>query len=78
MSHITLEQATAIKSRIENEVMSKPGVTGVDVGFRGAGTGQGQELALRVYVDSLNNAPALPSQVEGLPVEVIERRFGLQ
>jgi hypothetical protein len=33
---------------------------------------------LRVYVAARATAPQLPASFEGLPVEVIERSFGLQ
>ena len=78
MSSMSLEQATAIKSRFEGKVLSQAGVTGVDVGYRSAGGQPTQELAIRVYVSALSAAPPLPKEVEGLPVDVIERRFGLQ
>lgn len=77
MSSMSMEEAIAIKTRFEGEVLRKPGVTGVDVGRRQVGGRPTQELALRVYVDRLADAPALPAQVDGLPVEVIERRFDL-
>jgi hypothetical protein len=71
-AQVTEEQALQIKTRFETGVLALPGVTGVDLGQRAA------EFVIRVYVASRAAAPALPASVEGVPVEVIERRFGLQ
>jgi hypothetical protein len=70
---ITESQALEIKSRFEARVLTLPGVTGVDLGQRPDGGS-----AIRVYVASRASAPALPDQVEGVPVEIVERSFGLQ
>jgi len=70
---VTEQQALAIKQRFETDVLKQPGVTGVDLG-----QGAGGAHTLRVYVASRASAPKLPDHVEGLPVEIVERRFGLQ
>lgn len=70
---VTDSQALEIKQRFEVDALKLPGVTGVDLGQR-AGAGP----TLRVYVASKASAPALPDHVEGVPVEIVERRFGLQ
>jgi hypothetical protein len=70
---VTPSQALEIKSRFEGHVLTLPGVTGVDLGQRPDGG-----PTIRVYVAARAAAPALPDQVEGVPVEIIERRFGLQ
>jgi hypothetical protein len=73
----TLEEAVRAKETIEAEILGKPGVTGIDVGNRpGAGTGS-SERVIRIYVADKKRAPPLPSEVEGIPVIVIERRFEL-
>lgn len=69
----TEAQALEIKSRFETGVLSQPGVTGVDLGRRADG-----QFVIRVFVSAKAAAPALPDSVEGLPIEVSERRFGLQ
>ncbi len=71
MAAITREQAAEIKARFEPDVLKMPGVTGVDLGI-------GSTPTIRVYVDTIATAPSLPTSVEGVPIEVIERRFGLQ
>ena len=76
MSTMTQQQAIEIKSRFEPPVLQMPGVTGVDVGERDSGSGIGP--VIRVYVQNLAAAPALPKSVEGVPIEIIERSFNLQ
>jgi hypothetical protein len=65
-----MEQATAIKSRFESIVIRKPGVSGVDLD-----ASDGGDPVIRVYVQSRARAPELPSAVEGIRVEVVERSF---
>jgi hypothetical protein len=73
----TLEQARRSKEHVEEEILAKPGVTGIDVGLQpGAGT-EGGEPVIRVYVADKTSAPELPAEVDGVPVIVIERRFEL-
>lgn len=73
MTKITMEKATVIKGRFESDVIRKPGVSGVDVGAGADGS-----PVIRVYVHSRERAPALPTAVEGVPVEIIERSFDAQ
>ncbi len=70
---VTDQQALEIKQRFETDTLKLPGVTGVDLGQAAGGA-----KTLRVYVASRASAPRLPEQVEGMPVEIVERRFGLQ
>jgi hypothetical protein len=78
MARPTHEQAVAVKSRWEREWLSRPGVTAVDVGGRTRDGQPTEELAIRIYVARKAAAPpeilAL-REVEGIPVEVIERSF---
>ena len=69
---VTLEQATAIKARHEREWLKRGGVNAVDVGQ------SGEDVVIRVYVDDPAKVTGLPSQVEGVPVQVIKRRYELQ
>lgn len=68
---VTLEQATAIKSRHEQDWLKLGGVNGVDVGK------SGDDVVIRVYVDDPAKVSGIPSQVEGVPVQVIKRRYEL-
>lgn len=68
---VTLEQATEIKTRHERDWLKQSGVNGVDVGK------SGDDVVIRVYVDDPAKASGIPSQVEGVPVQVIKRRYEL-
>ena len=76
----TLEQTTRIKESVEHEWIKLPGVTGIDVGYAApAGAGEGEPV-IRVYVEDRQKAlesSAIPTQVQGVRVVVIERRFRL-
>jgi phosphomannomutase len=79
MASITIEEATRIKESIDTDLMKKPGVTGIDVGLRSARAG-GDEPVIRVYVESKASAPAdvkSMTSVQGVAVELVERRFSL-
>jgi hypothetical protein len=69
------------KERIEDELLRRPGVTGVDISSKkkdGVDTG---ELAIVVYVKKKKPASALkanelvPPQVEGVPTDVVEEEI---
>ena len=72
----TLEQVRRAKERLEAEILSQPGVTGIDSGYR-PGMGPESEPVIRIYVAHKRAAPELPTEVEGIPVIVIERRYEL-
>lgn len=75
-----LSEVTAVKARWEKQWLALPGVTGVDVGSRLESGRPTEVLAIRIYVASKASAPpAIRSleQVEGVPVDVIERSFEL-
>jgi hypothetical protein len=76
----TLDEATRIKESVEGEWLKRPGVEGMDVGFAEApGVPKGTPV-IRVYVDNrerMLQSSAIPTDVQGVPVIVIERRFRL-
>jgi hypothetical protein len=72
-----LERAKAVRSRIEGDLLKQPGVTGVDVRHRPVEGKSTREVVIEVYVKDKSKAPALPAQVDGVPIVVIERRFEL-
>ncbi len=75
----TMAEALQVKQSVEAEMLRKPGVTGIDVGQRTAGA-IGDEPLIRIYVANRQEAMRslnLPTEIQGVPVEVIERRFVL-
>lgn len=76
----TLEEATRIKESVEHEWLKIPGVTGIDVGFATSGAEGQSGPVIRVYVENRQEAlrlSAIPSNAQGVPVILIERRFTL-
>ncbi len=78
-----VSQVVAVKESVEAELLKRPGVTGVDVGYKevkGKPTG---ELAIRVLVADkkpANKVPEdqkIPPEVNGIKTDVIQRRFVL-
>jgi hypothetical protein len=76
----TLSEIRRVKKSLEREIMSRPGVTGCDVGpkiVRGKKTG---ELSIRVYVEEKKDAPKkerIPREFQGVRSDVIQRTFVL-
>jgi len=81
MSDPGLEKINAVKQRWDARWLAQPGVTGTDVGYRMSRGQPTDILAIRIYVASKSTAPpeiARLTEVEGVPVDVIERKFELQ
>ncbi len=72
------EKANAVKQAHSDELMAKPNVVGVGVGFRSRGGQPTDSVAIVVMVDrklpSEQLAPdeTIPSEIEGVPVDVQE------
>ncbi len=69
-----------IKSTKEDELLSRPGVTGVDIGPKIVKGNKTDEIAIRVYVEKKKDVPAkekIPATIDGVKTDVIERRFVL-
>jgi hypothetical protein len=74
------EQVRQVKEQVEDELLHLPGVTGVDVGYKIVGGQKTDTLAIRVYVQKKQDAPAgqeIPTEIQGVPTDVIERRYVL-
>ncbi len=63
-----VKAATAVKERHEASLFGHPGVRGVGVGL----TETGDKVAIHVYVDASADKSSLPSQLDGVPVRLIE------
>ena len=80
MSDPGLDKINAVKQRWDARWLAQPGVTGTDVGYRMSGGQPTNVLAIRIYVASKSTAPreiAGLTEVEGVPVDVVERKFEL-
>lgn len=76
----SLDEIRHIKQEVEAKLMNLPGVTGVDVGYKYICGKKSDILAIRVYVKEKKVTPeeeAIPREIQGIPTDVIERRFVL-
>jgi hypothetical protein len=75
-----LDEIRRIKEQVEAELLELPGVVGVATGYKIVGGNRTDTLAIRVYVKEKKDVPAgdaIPKQIQGVPTDVIERRFVL-
>jgi hypothetical protein len=76
-------EVIAAKEDVAEELLSRPGVTGVGVGFREVGGKLTDETVIRVYVEAKRPPedvpPSLliPSEINGHRTDVIETTFSL-
>ncbi|MEV6827927.1 hypothetical protein [Amycolatopsis sp. NPDC051102] len=77
----TVDELVAIKERVEQELLARPGVTGVDVGYKEVGGQRTDQVAIRVHVarktDDVPHEERIPEQIEGAVTDVVERRYEL-
>jgi hypothetical protein len=71
-SSLDIEQIRDIKKEAEPDLLKIPGVTGVGIGYKYVNGKKTDELAILIYVKDENSATlALPSQIKGVPTDVI-------
>src|SRR5919107_5386774 len=72
----SLDELKDIKRRAKKELFSKPGVTGVGVGYKEVSGKETKEPAIRVYVkkkhSDIPKDEAIPSEIDGALTDVIE------
>ena len=65
------------KRKAESELLRRPGVIGVGVGWKYVGGKRTNQLAIRVYVRNKRDVPPperIPAQFDGLVTDVVQRR----
>jgi hypothetical protein len=78
MSEQAVQHALDVKRRHEAELLSKPNVVAVGVGYRTRGGLPTSEVCIVVSVSrkvsssNLKRGDALPQQVEDVPIDVVE------
>ena len=68
------------KNKAEESLLKLPGVNGVDIGFKEVGGKPTNQLAIRVLVTQKRDVPKaqrIPSEIDGIPTDVIQRKFEL-
>ncbi len=69
-----------VKAQVEREFLNRPGVVGVDIGYKEVHGRPTNTLAIRVLVErkrDVSPQQQIPVTVQGIPTDVIERRFEL-
>jgi len=78
LSEQIIQRAQEVKRRYEAELMRKPNVVGVGIGFRTRGSQRTDEVCIVVSVKTklpalqLKRSDVLPASIEGVPIDVIE------
>jgi hypothetical protein len=78
MAQEAVKRATEIKRKREQELLRKPNVVGVGVGFRTRGGKRAEEVCIVVSVKKklpawrLKDDEVIPLSIDGVPVDVIE------
>jgi len=78
MAQDAVQHATEVKRRHEKELMRKPNVVAVGIGFRTRGGVRTDEAGIivsvrrKVPLSQLKSGDAIPSSIEGVPVDVVE------
>lgn len=75
MDRKTIQQ---VKRDVEDDLLRRPGVTGVSIGMKRVGGSATDQLAIIVYVERKGSyAPVdeIADSIRGVPTDVVERRF---
>jgi hypothetical protein len=74
------EAVLAVKRTVEDGLLSRPGVTAVDVGYKTVGGRKTDQWAIVVYVKkkgTFASADLIPPFIQGVPTDVVEKTFVL-
>jgi hypothetical protein len=78
MSDQTVQHTQDVKRRHEAELLRKPNVVAVGIGYRTRGGQRAEEICIVVSVKAkvpparLKRGEALPASIEGVPIDVVE------
>lgn len=73
-----LEEVRRVKASAEYELLKRPGVTGIEVGYKIIKGKKTDELAIRILVEKKKDVPKdqmIPSTINSVKTDVIERTF---
>jgi hypothetical protein len=74
------KEIIAAKEKAEADLLKRPGVTGVDIGYKEVGGQPTNIIAIRVLVEKkkpVTGKDRIPGEIDGHPTDVIERKFEL-
>lgn len=73
-----IERLRQIKTAAEDDLLNRPGVTGVDIGYKFVHGRKTDEIVIRIHVAEKKDVPAdqqLPAQIQGVKTDIIQNRF---
>jgi hypothetical protein len=77
----SVDELIAIKERVEADYLGRPGVTGIDVGYKEVGGERTSQVAIRIHVEhKTDEVPAderVPARIDDAVTDVLERRYEL-
>ena len=65
---------------MEADLLQRPGVAGIDIGYKTVEGEKTDTLAIVVYVAEKRDVPPderIPQEIQGIPTDVVVRRFKL-
>ncbi|MCD7442752.1 S1 family peptidase [Streptomyces lincolnensis] len=71
-----LDDIRSVKQRVEDEFLDRPGVMGVDIGYKERRGRRTDTVSLRVLVEEKHDVPPeqrVPGEIDGVVTDVIER-----
>jgi hypothetical protein len=75
----SVDELIAIKQQVEAQYLGRPGVTGIDVGYKVVGGQRTDEVAIRVHVsrktDDVPTDERVPANIDGAVTDVLERKY---
>lgn len=76
----SFDELLRARKEIEEQILKLNGVTGMDIGIGTIGNSEKENAKIIVYVanktEILSNK-TVPEEIDGFPVEIVERRFVL-
>ncbi|ULA58113.1 MAG: hypothetical protein LZF60_20163 [Nitrospira sp.] len=73
-----IERVRQIKTAAEDDLLSRPGVTGVDVGYKFVNGQKTDEIVIRIHVADKKEVPPdqkIPDTIQGVKTDVIQKQF---
>jgi len=73
-----LEKIRKIKKKVEADLLKRPGVIAVSVGFKVVKGKKTKELAIKVHVEEKKDVPnkeKVPKEIEGVKTDVVQRKY---
>ncbi len=75
-----LTEMRKVKKASETDILERPGITGVDIGYKYKSGKKTGDLAIRVFVKEKKDVPEeekIPKMINGIKTDVIQRNFVL-